>query len=102
MDDKLAKKIEELEVALLRPEVRGKGRVWSWTVVFHSIDPALNNNTAFNIVEVELEEQEGLRLTSNLIDCGPEDIYVGMPVEVVFEKVSDKMALPMFKRASGQ
>lgn len=82
-------------------EVSGKGRVWSWTVVFHSSDPALEDKTPFNIVEVELEEQEGLRLTSNLIDCGPQEIYAGMPVEVVFEKVNDMVVLPRFKKSPG-
>jgi uncharacterized OB-fold protein len=81
-------------------EVGGRGRVWSWTIIYHSADPVLADKTPYNIVEVELEE--GVRLTSNLIDCGQEEIYVGMPVEVVFEKVNDKVALPRFKRAPSQ
>ena len=79
-------------------EVCGKGKVWSWTVIFHSIDPAAAGKAPYNIVEVELEEQQGLRLTSNIIDCEPEDIYIGMPVEVVFEDAGSNIVLPRFKK----
>jgi uncharacterized protein len=33
---------------------------------------------------VELDEQTGLRLTSNLLDCGVDDVAIGMPVTVGF------------------
>lgn len=80
-------------------EVSGKGKVWSWTVIYHSNDPVLADKMPFNIVEVELEEQKGLRLTSNLINSKPEEIHIGMPVEAVFEAASDKVALPRFRKA---
>ena len=82
-------------------EVSGKGKVWSWTVIHNPTEPVLADNAPFNIIEVELEEQQGLRLTSNLVDCKPEEIHVGMPVEVVFEAVTDKVTLPRFKPAKG-
>src|SRR3954447_21497473 len=34
---------------------------------------------------VELPEQEGLRLTTNLVDCAIDEIAIGMPVRVCFE-----------------
>lgn len=80
-------------------EVSGKGQVWSWTVIYHPIDPILTDKAPFNIVEIELNEQQGLRLTSNLIDCAPTEIYIGMPVEAVFESVTDKVVLPRFRKA---
>jgi uncharacterized OB-fold protein len=47
---------------------------------------------------VELEE--GVRMVSNMADCPPNEIYIGMPVEVVFEDIADDLTLPKFKRAA--
>jgi len=81
-------------------KVSGKGKVWSWTIITHPIHPAVADKVPYNLVEIELIEQDGLRLISNLIDCKPEEIYIGMPVEVVFEEVNPEITLPRFKRTS--
>ena len=47
-------------------------------------------------------EQPGLRLVSELVECSPEDVTVGMPVEVVWEDVTDEVTLPLFKPAAVQ
>ena len=49
---------------------------------------------------VEIEEQKGLRITSNLVDCEPDQIRIGMPVRVCFEQVDD-VWLPLFAPAPG-
>jgi len=36
-------------------------------------------------------------MLSNLVECSNEEIYVGMPVEVVFEDVTDEVTLPKFR-----
>ncbi len=52
---------------------------------------------------VELPEQEGLRLTTNIVNCAPDDVRVGMPVQVVFEPHADgdeTVYLPLFEPAA--
>ena len=46
---------------------------------------------------VELVEQPGLRLMTNIINCPIERVQIGMPLRVVFENVSDEVALPLFE-----
>lgn len=46
---------------------------------------------------VELEEQDGLRLTTNLVGCAADDIRIGMPVRVCFEECDDGIFLPLFE-----
>lgn len=50
------------------------------------------------IAIVELPEQEGLRLTTNLVNCALEDVQIGMPVRVLFEQWED-VWLPLFEPA---
>jgi uncharacterized OB-fold protein len=80
----------------LAPErVSGRGVVHSFTVTHF---PLPGFEPPFAVVIVELEEQRGLRLVSNLVDVDPGDVEIGMPVEVVFEAVADDVALPLFRR----
>ena len=50
----------------------------------------------YAIAIVELPEQPGLRLTTNLVGVAPEAIRIGMPVRVVFEE-RDGVWLPLFE-----
>ena len=43
--------------------------------------------------------EEGVRLLSEMSDCTPEELEIGMPVEVEFTAVTDEVTLPRFRRA---
>ena len=74
----------------------GKANIFSWQVTYQAFYPAWD--TPYNVAIVELEE--GPRLHTNIIGCKNEDIYIDMPVELVFEKVEDQdWLLPKFKPA---
>ena len=47
---------------------------------------------------VAFPEQEGLRLTSNLVNCAPDEARIGLPVRVVFER-HDRVWFPLFEPA---
>ena len=73
----------------------GRGTVYTWTVFYKVYNPAFANDVPYAVVAVELEE--GPRLLTNLMDCTVEDIKVGMPVEVVFDDVTEEITLPKFR-----
>ena len=45
---------------------------------------------------VEIEEQDSVRLTTNIVQCDEADLKIGMSLEVEFEQCDD-VFLPMFK-----
>jgi uncharacterized OB-fold protein len=49
----------------------------------------------YTVAIVELDE--GPRLMTNLVECEPEDVYIGMPVEVAFREQTDEFTLAMFR-----
>jgi len=68
----------------LGPEaVSGSGEVHSVTVNHQSWD---GGEVPYAIAIVTIPEQEGLRLTTNIVGCPPEEVTIGMPVRVVFEQ----------------
>lgn len=73
----------------------GRGTVFSWIVVHQSQHPAFNSDTPYNVAIVELEE--GPRLHTRIVGCSNEEIFINMPVEVVFDRVNDEVSLVTFK-----
>ena len=82
----------------IAPEpVGGRGSVWTYTITHQDVP---GYTAPFVVAIIELDEQPGLRLVSNLIDIDPDDVQIGMPVEVTFTSVAD-VTLPVFRRRSG-
>lgn len=72
-----------------------KGEIYSYVVYHRGVHPGFE--LPYEVILVELEN--GQRIVSNMIDCSPEEIYVGMPVEVVVDSVFDDVPLVKFKKA---
>ena len=77
----------------------GRGKVWSWIVMWQRYFPAFEDRIPYNIAYVELEE--GARLMTNIVDCDEADLRCDLPVEVVFEEVTDEITLPVFRPVRG-
>lgn len=75
--------------------VSGRGRVYTYTVIHRGPTPAYQADAPYVIAHVELDE--GPRIISNLIGCDSADVRIGMPVEVVYEDVSDDWTLFKFR-----
>ncbi len=75
-------------------KVSGKGKVFTYTVVRRAFGPWAD---AVPYVIAIVETEEGSRLTTNIVGCAPEDVRVDMPVEVVFDDVTEDVSLPKFK-----
>jgi len=74
--------------------VSGRGTLYSYTVCYKPAHPAFADATPYNIAIVELEE--GVRLMSSVV--GDHDaLEVGMPLEVVFDQVTDEVIVPRFR-----
>jgi uncharacterized OB-fold protein len=75
----------------------GRGKVWSWIVMWQRYFPAFEAEIPYNVAYVELEE--GPRLMTNLVGVESDAIYCEMPVQVVFEDVALEISLPKFRPA---
>ena len=79
--------------------VSGTGTIYSFVVVRHGLHPWFATRLPFVSALVELDEAPNVRLTAEIVDCAPEDVLVGMNVEVAFEDVNDEVTLPQFRPA---
>ncbi len=77
--------------------VSGRGQVFSFTVMHRAYHPAIK--VPYTLAVIELKE--GVKITSNVVGIEPSKVKCGMPVEVLFEKLSDEVTLPKFRPAAG-
>lgn len=77
--------------------VSGRGRVHTFSVVHRTFAPGFADRTPYVIAWVELEEQSGLRIFGNVLDCSPGDVRIGLPVEVVSEQLGGFGPVPNFR-----
>lgn len=73
-----------------------KGTLFSWTVVRKAFFPEFADRVPFIVVIVDIDEAPGVRLVANAIHCNPEDLSIGMKMDVVFEHVNQEVCLPKF------
>jgi uncharacterized OB-fold protein len=82
--------------------VSGRATVATYTINHQPWMPGLE--PPFVVAIVEIEEQPDVRLTTNVVNCAPEDVRSGMPVTVLFEHHPDEpddVYLPLFEPAKG-
>lgn len=87
----------------------GRGRIWSFVVPHPPLLPEFSELAPYNVVLVALDEDPTIRLVGNLVareggainEIDPDTIEIGAAVRVVFDRVSDDVALPRWVLAGG-
>jgi uncharacterized OB-fold protein len=79
-------------------EASGRGRISTWTVVHKAWFAAFAADIPYNVVQVELDE--GPRLTANVVGIRNEQLKIGLPVQIEFDDVTNEMTLPRFRPAA--
>jgi uncharacterized protein len=83
------------------PEVvSGRGRLYTWTVAVQPFHPWYASRVPYVLATVELAEQPGLMMLTNVVECDEGDLHPGMPLQVTFRSLSDDIALPVVRPAA--
>jgi len=81
------------------------GTVASWAVMHYPVHPVLAERVPYNVVLVQLDDHPHILILGNVVDAAAADLVVGMPVEAVFEELSDPVTgdvlrMPQWRRRS--
>ena len=76
----------------------GKGTVWTFTVTYQNGTTGFAEDVPYVLALVALEE--GVRMFTNIVECDPRSVTIGMPVEVTFVQATNQISVPYFKPAS--
>jgi len=76
-------------------QLSGRGAVFSFAAFHHAYNDAWRDRIPYNVALVELEE--GPTVISNVVGVDPEDLRIGLPVEAVFEPLTDELSVLRFE-----
>ncbi len=75
--------------------IAGTGEIYTYTVVHRGPTPAYQEEAPYIISHVTMTE--GFRMASNLRRVGPDDVRIGMPVELRYEEATPDWTLFYFE-----
>jgi|SRR5882762_8485587 uncharacterized OB-fold protein len=80
-------------------QASGRASLYSYAIQHRAI-PGFNPPYAIAVVTLE----EGPRMMTNIVECAqtPEALQLDMPLEAVFERMSETVSLPVFRPAGGR
>jgi uncharacterized OB-fold protein len=87
---------ECLSKSLTPTPVSGRATVVTYTVNHQPWIPGFD--PPYVVALVEIEEQRSVRLMTNIVGCAPDDVHIGMAVQVTFQQYDD-VWMPQFEPA---
>jgi hypothetical protein len=82
---------------VLDVELAGTATVWTFTVIERNRMDGFKDLVPYIVALVEVPQ--GLKILSNVINCNPDDVEIGMPVRLTFVDAEDGLRMPMFEPA---
>jgi Predicted nucleic-acid-binding protein containing a Zn-ribbon len=76
----------------------GRGKVYTFAVYHQVYHESFRNDIPYVTAVIELEE--GPHILSNIVGCSIDQVRCDMPVEVVWEDVTEEFSLPKFRPVS--
>ena len=74
-------------------EACGRGKIYSFVLHYHPEIPPFPPGHPIAVIELE----EGTRVVTDLVGIEPEEVAIGLAVEVEFNQVDDELVLPQFR-----
>jgi uncharacterized OB-fold protein len=86
-------------MAVAPEAMSGRGVVYAYTINHYQWVPDME--PPYVVALVELVEQAGLQLLTNVVGCAVDEVHTGMDVEVVFAR-NDDVYVPLFRPITPQ
>jgi uncharacterized OB-fold protein len=88
-----------LSTELAPEQVSGRATLYTWTVAEQVFHPWFADKIPYAYATVELAEQAGLRVITNIVDADPYSLEAGMELVVAFRELSPEVTIPVFRPA---
>jgi uncharacterized protein len=77
----------------------GTGTVFTFIIVRHPLNPRATDYVPFMPAAIDPDGAPGIRFISNVVECEPEEVHIGMNVRVVWHHASDTLTVPFWAPA---
>jgi uncharacterized protein len=82
--------------SLTPAEVSGEATLATWTFPNQPFDPYFQAHIPYALAVVELVEQKGLKMVTDLVDYDRAELRIDMPMRVTYREVGPGVTLPLF------
>lgn len=79
-------------------EASGRGTLYTYSTIYMNDLPPFSGRLPYVAGAVDLDE--GPRVMTNIVDCEPGDLRVGMAVEVTYRELTPEITAPVFRPVS--
>jgi len=79
-----------------------RAKIYTYTVVHHSVHSTVDKSVPYIVAVVLFSALNDLRFVTNIVDATPDNIAIGMTVELLWEPAQKDLFLPRFKIVSAQ
>jgi hypothetical protein len=76
-------------------EASGRATLYTYSTVFMNDLPPFKERLPYVAAMVDLDE--GPRVMTNVIDCDPADLSIGMDLQVDFRELTEEISVPVFR-----
>ena len=83
-------------------QLPGTGEVHTFTIVRDALIPSMAEVVPFVIAVVSLDGVEGVRLMTNVVGIGWDQVKVGLRVQVAWDDVFEEVTIPRFTPADSE
>lgn len=76
-------------------QASGRAALYTWSVVHGNDLPPFRDRVPYVAAVVDLDE--GPRMMTNVVNCEPDALEVGMALQVTYERRTDEITVPVFE-----
>lgn len=81
--------------------LEGAATLWSWTSVRRGFSEGFRDKVPYIVGLVEFAGAPGIRLITNIVEAGEDDLALGMALEPVFSGQNEDIPLVVFRPSAG-
>lgn len=74
--------------------------VYTYVISNRPFLPGFQDDVPLIIAQAELKQAPEVKMMCNIVDCKPEDVYIGMPVKMIWQDITEERALPQWMPAT--
>lgn len=77
-----------------------KASIYTYVISYRPFLPGFQDDLPLIIAQAALEQVPEVKIMCNLLECKAEDVYVGKPVKMIWQDVTEDRALPQWVAAT--
>jgi uncharacterized protein len=81
---------------LMPRDVSGRGTLYAFATVNQAFHVGFVDDVPYVVGYVDLDEEPGVQIITNIVGASPDELKIGMPLEVVFDD-RNEYSLPQFR-----